>query len=132
MIIAASTAPVYRIVYVVRGHPRLRSIRLSWIHGPFTTTSWFEHGKAGTTSKRPGQRPTSLTISALFTVPVRSDGQRWTHPTDVHVQRLTTLTVPDLRPGEPEPIADGMSHHHICSSDPQASWWPGRSVGRQW
>jgi len=22
--------------------------RLSWIHGPSTTTSWFEHGKAGT------------------------------------------------------------------------------------
>src|ERR1039458_8362497 len=101
MIIAASTAPVYRIVYVVHGHPRLRPIRLGWIHGRFTTMSWFEHNKAGTTSKRPGQRPTSLTIPALFTVPVRSDRQRWTNRTDVHVQRLTTLTVPDLRLGEP-------------------------------
>src|ERR1035437_10379582 len=107
MIIAASTASVYRIVYVVRGQPRLRSIRLSWIHGPFTTTSWFEHGKAGTTSKRPGQRPTSLTTPALFTVPVRSDRQRWTNRTDVHVQRLTTLTVPDLRLRDPAPSSVG-------------------------
>src|ERR1039458_1705473 len=52
MIIAASPASVYRIVYVVGGHPRLRSIRLGWIHGPFTTTSWFEHGKTGATSNR--------------------------------------------------------------------------------